>query len=203
MVGEEESLKIVPLTCGTCGNPMEADTGDVVFYCTDCGSGFQLVGDRIEPLEVVFLEAKKGSVSEYLPFWILDVTVQLRHRDARGGAISFISDLFGKGKSSGRRPFYIPAFDVPLPKLKELAIAFTRAQPPFTDKVSGKLPGGKYTRHDAEMMARYVFLSLEAQKPDTLQSLSYSLVVHQAGLLGVPFSRRGDGRFDAVLGIEI
>ena len=66
------------------------------------------------------------------------------------------------------------------------------------------MTGFSFTKEDAKKIADFIFLSMEAEKSDTLKNIDYDLTVNKTEVLGVPFYKLANGRLkDAVLGIEV
>lgn len=201
-----KDLKILPLKCEKCGGFIEAESYDVVFYCGNCSTGFELVDDNLEPIEVKFAAAKGGSTASiHKPFWVLDTEISFFERRTANGVVDAFSKFFlsDRGRDVLRIHFYVPAFEIDLKNLKKLGIKYTQQQPSLATVGGTKLTGCRLCRKDAEKLAEYLFISVEAGKKDTLQNLRYSMKFHDAFILGVPFVKEEDKMKDAVLGIAL
>jgi hypothetical protein len=66
------------------------------------------------------------------------------------------------------------------------------------------MTGFNFSKDDAYKIATFIFLSIEAEKSDTIRDIKYELVVNSTRVLGIPFYALPNGRWkDAVLGIEV
>jgi len=64
--------------------------------------------------------------------------------------------------------------------------------------------GFAYGKEDAKKLSEFIFISLEAEKSDTIKTFKYNIQFSSLEILGVPFYKLKDGRLkDGVLGIVI
>ena len=207
------AFRLVRLDCSQCGAPLAAEGDDVVYYCTACRSGFRLEGgeagdaeERLERVEVAFVTLPGGTASRYLPFWLLPARVTLSERKASGGTFRGLARFFLGGEAEtgsppGEGTFAIPAFDAPLAQVTALAQRYTQALPSLGERLGERLTGGCTSVEDAKKLAQFALIASEAEKPDTLQSLAYSIDWGPPRLLGVPFLDRGGRLADAHFGL--
>ncbi len=204
---EHSGLKLVPLKCQKCGSLLNADTKDVVYYCGNCDSGFELINetDELKPVYIDFAIPNKKTNAEmaYYPFWVFDANINISSRDAAGSITGFLKNIFGaEDKKVGR--FYVPGFETSLENIRRLGLEFTKSQPEFDTIKKGKLKGCSCSSKDAEKIADFIFLGIEAAKPDMLKSITYSLGLSSPKLIAVPFYKSGDsGMVDGLIGISI
>lgn len=219
-------LGLVPLDCASCGAPLAAEGEDVVFYCTACRSGFRLwEGEareeggpaRLEPVEVSFLADPARPAERYFPFWLLPARVSLDRRGSGDLFTGLLGFFFSGSEESGSDPgdgvFAVPAHPVPLERMVELTLAYTRElgtvrrQGGLTllgraeELPAERLTGGTLTVGDARKLAEYALIASEARKVDTLKDLQYHLSWKAPRLLGVPFRRQGTGWVDLRFGL--
>jgi ribosomal protein S27AE len=206
-MAEHSGLRLVALKCQKCGSLLNADTKDVVFYCGNCDSGFELINEKDElvPVSIDFAIPNKKMTAEiiYYPFWVFEANVKISGRDAAGSITGFIMNIFGKeDKQVGK--FYVPAFETPLENIRKLGLEFTKAQPEFDVLKKGKLKGCSYSSKDAMKFADFIFLSMEAGKSDTLRSISYDPGLSSPKVIAIPFYKMsGSGLMDGIMGISI
>ncbi len=200
------SLELLPLDCPSCGSSVEAEGGDVVYYCVSCRNGYELNSEKrgLAPVEVAFVAAAHVAADRYLPFWRLPASVEMRQRVGSKasfrGLMGVFADAFsgGKGPPRGDGVFVVPAFHAPLSAVTELVGRYTLALPSLGEKLGEKLVGGRYGVADARKLAHFALIATEVEKPDVLKKLDYHLEFGSADLLGVPFVRDGAGRRDAL-----
>ena len=204
---EHSGLRLIPLKCKKCGSLLNADTRDVVYYCGNCDSGFELINEKDElvPVNIDFAIPNKNMDTEkiYLPFWVFDADIKINSRDAAGSITGFIMNIFGaKNKHGGK--FYVPAFETSLENIRKLGLEFTKSQPEFNIIKKGKLNGCSCSSKDAEKIADFIFLSIEAGKSDMLKNITYSLGLSSPKVIAVPFYKlSGSGMIDGIIGISI
>lgn len=209
--------RLLPLDCRRCGAALAAEGEDVVYYCTACRSGFRLregeeaegpSGDPLEPVEVGFVTLPGGVATRYLPFWLLPARLTLAERKSSGGSLRGLLRFFTGGEAEtgsppGEGTFAIPAFAAPLAEAAALASRYTQALPRLGEKLGERLTGGTTGVEDAKKLAHFTLIASEAEKPDTLQALRYSIEFGPARLLGVPFVDRGGRLADAHFGLAV
>lgn len=200
-----EDFKLIPVKCKSCDSGLTVEMNDNIVYCASCGNGWEIVNDDLQPIEIGFAKPLVQGQGElvYKGFWIVNAYVKIHSRDSSGG---WISSLFGgANKTEGDVKFYVPAFWMQIESAKQIGVAFTTKNAvPSPEKYNVKLTGFNYTKDDAKKIAEFIFLSIEAEKSDTVRNINYDLDVKSYGVLGVPFYKQPNGRLkDAVTGIEV
>lgn len=197
---------MVPLNCESCGSLLESEERDVVFRCANCGQGYALVEGELKRLTASFASPKlqeRGEI-QYYPFWVLKAEVTVESRAASGG---FFSSLLGGGGSGagGTIAFFIPGFDAPLETLKELSVEFTKGQPSYeiAEGVKTSIKGCVHSEEFARGFADFVFLTMEAERPDTMKSIKYSIKFLEATVLGIPFVSAEGSKKDLLMGKQV
>lgn len=206
-MAQHSGLRLVALKCQKCGSLLNADTKDIVFYCGNCDSGFELINEKDELVQVnidfAIPNKKMNAEVVYYPFWVFDANVKINSRDAAGSITGFIMNIFGKDdKKVGK--FYVPAFETSLENVKKLGLEFTKGQPEFEVLKKGRLKGCTYSSKDAMKFADFIFLSLEAARSDTLRNISYDLGLSSPKVVAIPFYKlAGSSYTDGIMGITI
>lgn len=201
-----EDFKLIAIKCDSCDSGLVVEVNDNVVYCSSCGNGYEIVNDKLFPIEINFAKPLIQGQGEmiYKPFWIMDIYVNILSRDSSGG---WLSNLFGGNskQTEGVVKFYVPSFWMHIDSVKNLGVNFTLKNPVASpQKYNVKLTGFNFSKDDAEKIARFIFLSIEAEKSDMLRNIDYSMEIKNIQILGIPFYQQPNGRLrDAVLGIEI
>jgi hypothetical protein len=200
-----EDFKLIAVKCKSCDSGLTVEMNDKIVYCSSCGNGWEIVNDDLVPIEIGFAKPLVQGQGEivYKGFWLVDTYVKILSRDSSGG---WISSLFGgSNKTEGDVKFYVPAFWMPIESAKQLGVAFTTKNAvPSPEKYNVKLSGFTYSKEDAKKIAEFIFLSIEAEKSDTVRNISYDIKVKNYNVLGVPFYKQPNGKLrDAVTGIEV
>ncbi|MBW6517909.1 MAG: hypothetical protein K0A89_05350 [ANME-2 cluster archaeon] len=211
-MAQRSGLRLVALKCEKCGSLLDADQHDVVYYCNNCDTGYEIINEKDElvPIEVEFAipENKRGSEIFYYPFWVFDSDIEITSREASGTAGSlgkFIKKNLGmEGEAKPVEKFFVPAFDTSMENVKMLGLEFTQKQPDYDTIKKDKLRGCIYSREDAEKIADFIFLSMEAERADMLKHISYSLGLSSPKIVGIPFYKDERlGLVDGIIGIEV
>ena len=200
-----EDFQLIALKCTSCGGQLAVEINDYVVYCFNCGNGYEIVEGKLVPIEVNFAHPAiqgQGDVV-YKPFWLMNINVNITSRDASG---SFVSNIFGGShKMQGDVLFYVPAFWMTIDSVKNIGSTFTLKNPAASpQKYNTKMTGFTFSKEDAKKIAEFIFLSIEAEKSDTVRNIEYELNVNSIQVLGVPFYQQPNGKLkDALLGIEV
>ena len=206
---QASGLRLVALKCKKCGSLLDADPKDVVYYCSNCGTGYEIINEKDElvALDINFALPKKALDAEivYFPFWVFNADININERNASGTLGSVVDFIKGKitGGPKSIEKFYVPAFETSMENIKKLGLEFTRNQPDFDTLKKDKLKGCTYSSRDAEKIADFIFLSMEAEKPDMLKNISYTLGLSSPKVIGMPFYRDDAGFIDGIFGIKI
>jgi len=195
---------VVPLNCESCGSLLESEDRDLAFRCANCGQGYALVEGGLKRLTVKSASPKlqeRGEV-QYYPFWVLKAEVMIESRDASGGFFSSLLGGGGSGRPGGAIAFYVPGFDAPLEVLKQLSVEFTKEQPSYeiAEEVKKSIKGCVHSEEFARGFADFVFLTMEAERPDTMKSIKYSIKFLDATVLAVPFVSVDGSKKDLLMG---
>jgi hypothetical protein len=200
-----EDFKLIAFKCPSCDSGLAVEINDNVVYCSSCGNGYEITDDKLVPIEVNFAKPLIQGTGDivYKPFWLVNAFVKINSRDSSGG---FISNLFGSsGKTEGDILFYVPAFWMTIESAKIIGGQFTTKNPVASpQKYNVKMTGFNFSKDDAKKITEFIFLSIEAEKSDTIRNIDYNINTKTIQVLGIPFYKQPNGRLkDAVLGIEI
>jgi len=200
-----EDFKLIAIKCPSCDSGLVVEVNDNVVYCSSCGNGYEIINDKLEPIDINFAKPLVQGQGEmvYKPFWLLNIHVKILSRDSSGG---WISNLFGSSnKTEGEVLFYVPAFWMMIDSVKNLGVTFTLKNPVASpQKYNVKMTGFNFSKEDARKIAEFIFLSIEAEKSDTIKNIQYQMLTQSTKVLGIPFYKQANGKLrDAVLGIEV
>jgi len=201
-----EDFKLIAFKCPTCDSGLGVEINDNVVYCSSCGNGYEIADDKLTPIEVNFAKPLLPGQGEviYRPFWLCNSYVKINSRDATGG---WVSNLFGGNANAteGNVIFYVPAFWMTIESAKLIGSQFTIKNPVASpQKYNVKMTGFNFSKEDAKKITEFIFLSIEAEKKDTVRSIDYDIKINSIQVLGVPFYKMPNNKYkDAVLGIEV
>jgi hypothetical protein len=200
-----EDFRLIAVKCKSCDSGLTVDVNDNIVYCSSCGNGWEIIKDELHPIEIGFAKPILQGNGElvYKGFWLVDAYVKILSRDSSGG---WISSFFGSdNKTEGNITFYVPAFWLTIESVKNIGSQFTLRNPvPNPEKFNVKITGFTFNKDDAKKIAEFIFLSVEAEKNDTIRNINYDLKINSYRVLGIPFYKQPNGKLrDAVLGIEV
>ncbi len=188
--------KLVPVTCPGCKNPVYSKDIDSVILCPRCGV-LQAKDGAVSVVEYeagAFTRAGDGE-KIYLPFWKLGVSYNIRSERTDGaGFLSRLAGMAG-GAGAGGIDMMLPAFNLEPPKFKELAKGLTLQAPRYNAgplEPSVRREPAAVTIDMTDEMADFLFVTIEAEKPGTLQQLAYDLKVNSKKLVYLPYYRKNN-----------
>ena len=184
-------MKVVQVKCPKCGNPILSKQKDTVFYCDNCGT-MHIRNGGISVLDVDIGEFNRNAPQDrvYVPFWRMYSTVVINKVRSEGGGFQKLAGWFHPGESSGNMFIWVPASEMEVERFKGLAMDFTVNAPHYSTRMDfGLVPRLPTVVKQAEAieMADFVVVTVEAEKPGVLQELDYTLTVHDAKLVYMPF----------------
>lgn len=186
--------KLVPIKCPGCNNPIYGKFADHLIICPACGT----LQARDGIVSVVEYEAgafTKPADGEkiYLPFWKLGVSYNITSESVSGGLLGKLTGA-GGGTGAGGIDMLLPAFSLEPLKFKEIAKALTLQNPRYSagplDPAVRREPCTVTVDMTGEM-ADFLFVTIEAEKPGTLQRLTYDLKVNTRKLVYLPYYKKG------------
>jgi hypothetical protein len=188
--------KIVPIICPGCKNPMYGKDDDMVFLCSNCGTLHARDG------KVTVIEYEAGAYAKqtdgdkvYLPFWKLGVDFHIKYQKVEGGAVSKFMGFLKGDSNAGHIDTFLPAFEMEPVRYKELAGRLTLSQPKYTpDRLepSVKREPCKVDMDMIDDMADFLFVTIEAERPGTMQQLDYDLKVTSRKLVYLPYYKKNN-----------
>jgi hypothetical protein len=187
--------KIASIKCPACNNLIFSKVIDSVIICPQCGT----LQARDGTVSIVDYEAgafTKTSDGEkvYLPFWKLVVNFNITQEKVHGGLLSKIAGAIS-GDNKELIPMMLPAFDLEPLKFKELAKGLTMKAPGYTAaplEPDVRRETCSVTIDMTDEMADFLFVTIEAEKPGVLQSLTYDLKVLTKKLVYLPYYKKGN-----------
>ncbi len=190
-------MKVIQVKCPQCNSPIQMKQRDHLFYCQSCGT-LHTRDQGIERLDYEIAEIKTNSSAGryYLPFWRLYCDFTINSKEVKGGTMLKIASLI-KGTSDGGSLFiFVPASDLDINAFRHWSVQLTTKPPMYsTTKDFGgvdRMPA-TVSRQEAEEMADFVAVTLEAEQAGTLQRLDYNLKVNSSKVIYLPFVQTGNG----------
>lgn len=197
------AVELIALRCESCHSPMQGEQGQILVGCRDCQKLFEVVRGELEPRPVVWYRTAPkyaAEAAEYAPFWLFETEVTVQRREATGGGVTgFFSKLFGSDDGTGVARFkvFVPSWDLPLKPFKELCVSLIkleeeRFQLGDSDRFPWPSQAAVVPLEEAEKALHFVYLTLEAEKPDVMVSIDFELEVHARQLALIPIKKLGD-----------
>jgi hypothetical protein len=190
-------MKVVQIKCPRCQQPINSKVKDLAFYCSHCRT-MHVRDGGVNVIDFDIAEFNPGAPQDrvYMPFWRLFTNFNINQSKSAGGAIYKLGKFLGGGSNSGNVFIYIPAWETNVSEFKHWAIGLTEAQPMYSlrnDFNNIERTPTVVTREEATQMADFVIVTMEAEKPGTLQYLDYSLNVQDTRLVYMPYVRGQNG----------
>jgi hypothetical protein len=174
-----------------------------MFLCQSCGAIHYR--DAQGPHRVAFEIASPNPSSTgqryYMPFWRLRCDFNIRSKNVEGGLLHKLATSFKGGDNGGVLYIFVPAANLDTTTFRRLAVALTSSPPRYSlrqdfDGIE-RIPT-TMMQDEAIEMADFVAVTLEAEKPGTLQYLDYELKVQEAKLLYLPIVNTTNGPWLAI-----
>ena len=176
-----------PLVCPNCAWDLPCNSDDVIFVCSSCHRGWQILGTQLSeiPYEIAARpDSARDAATQYLPFWILQV--EIHQQSLR---------------------FFVPAFRYQRLKfLSDLGMRLSQACPsyPIAKEISHPLHGCYYDLEDAGRMADFIHVGLSSKNPTVAEALEgNALSITHAQLTWLPFKVEGNFLTDPFTGSSL
>lgn len=186
------------LSCARCGGPLRGLSTDSGFLCGNCGAGWAIGEEGLEPVTASVRTVRGGEFP--LPFWLVEAWVTVKSRIIRRGhhavpmsrgrwfSPSRETGLSETGGFSGERRLVIPAFSVN--GIFNLAVRLTGRM----DRLPGERTGGPWPRlaglfsgiGEVPELARGVCVGQEASSADWLADVALTVEVRSTELMVLP-----------------
>jgi endogenous inhibitor of DNA gyrase (YacG/DUF329 family) len=184
-------VKIIQVKCPNCGQPVYQKTRDEMFLCQNCATIHYRddKGAHKVSYEIANPNPNATGPKQYMPFWRLRCDFNIRSRDVEGGMLHKLATSFKGGDNGGALYIFIPASDLDITTFRRLAVLLTTSPPNHAVRQDfngiERIPT-TMGQEEAIEMADFVAVTMEAEKPGTLQYLDYDLKVQEAKLLYLP-----------------
>ncbi|MDH7508637.1 MAG: hypothetical protein QHH00_04470 [Methanomassiliicoccales archaeon] len=195
-------MKIVQIKCPSCGTPIRMKNKERIFLCDNCKM-MHTRNHGIESIDYEIADFAPGTAGErmYMPFWRLYCDFSIRSKNVERGSFFRLSQWIKGDRDSGMLFVFIPAFDVSLEDFKILSTRLTLNPPHYHTTMNfGGVPRMPVllTKEEAQELADFVVVTIEAEKPGVLQYLDYSLIVKDEKIIYLPFIKTPSGPVLAV-----
>jgi len=196
-------MKVVQVKCPACNTPVQSKVKDRLFFCNQCGTMHVRDGgvNRVDFEIAEFSPSAPQAERVYVPFWRMYCSFVIRSKSVEGGYMFRLSSWLRGDGDSGSLFVYVPATDVDTAAFKHYSSMFTASPPRYATRLNfgavRRLPAS-LTKEEAEEMADFVVVTMEAEKPGVLQRLDYSLKVDDSKVVYLPFVLTSSGMTPAL-----
>lgn len=178
-------MNISAITCPKCGAPSKLNQNDLLFMCETCETLHYVENNASQVVEYEVVKPDKETENtRYLPFWKLNSEFIVLSSEVSGFWTSRHND-----KNRGKMEIFIPAWDLDPASFRSWAVNLTTKA--WTYPMGGKI--GRHHRVPATIskqqayeLADFVVVTIEAEKPGTLQDLRYNLKILGAEIVYIP-----------------
>jgi NADH pyrophosphatase zinc ribbon domain. len=179
------------LKCPHCGAPLKSKVKDHMLLCPSCGRiSLFSEGDvgQVDFRIAKPADKKPDETLVYVPFWIVNATLDVHREDISGGKIR--RAIRDERQMRGTRDFYVCASDqIPEEYSRVWNMDLTLDQPTFETIDAfkdGKREAMSVDRDVAGNNAEFLFIRYETEIPGTLQELDYDFTVNSTKVLYLP-----------------
>jgi hypothetical protein len=175
-------VRLIPMLCVRCSNPIPAGVGEVAWVCPNCQQGQLLAQDgQLAPVEIHFsADLKPGERGR--PFWV-----------ARGRVTNLVRKRF-KGDQSKEmhrfweapRQFFVPAYEMSLEMVVDSGLKLIDSQPVLTPGSPADFLPVTVLPVDVRALAEFIVLAVEAARKDQLSQLLFDLELGEPELWIIP-----------------
>ncbi len=187
-------MNVTQVKCPACNSPIYSKERDRLFFCAKCNT--MHVRDQTGAVDRMDFEVGEFSQTApqgervYIPFWRLYSTFVIRSKSVEGGAIFRLAQWVKGENGSGNIFIFVPATNMDPGSFKSMATQLTASPPRYSTRLNfnslRRMPA-VVSKEEASEMADFVVVTMEAEKPGTLQRLDYTLTVNDAKIVYLPF----------------
>lgn len=195
-------MNVIQVKCPQCNSPITSKVKDKIFVCAQCNS-VHIRDGGVEKLDVEIAEFGPSAQGErtYMPFWRVYASVVVRSKSVEGGTLFKLASFLKGGSDTGSMFIYIPAADLDTANFKRMAVQYTSNPPRYPTRLNfgntARLPA-VLSKQEANELADFVVVTMEAEQPGVLQRLDYSLTVNDTKLVYMPFVKTAQGLMPAL-----
>jgi hypothetical protein len=175
-------VRLIPMLCVRCSNPIPAGVDEVAWVCPNCQQGQLLSLDgQLEAVEIHFAAGLQPGVQGN-PFWV-----------AQGSVTNLVRKRF-KGDESkdmlrfwaAPRQFFVPAYEMSLESMVETGLKLIESQPALVAGPPADFLPVTVLPDDVSALAEFIVLAVEAARKDKLSRLDFDLQLGAPELWIIP-----------------
>ena len=175
---------LVGLECVRCGTPVPAEPDEVAWICGNCGQGLLLEEQAgLRPITVHFGLAVADPGLRWAPFWLAWGRVRVTRRES-----------FGRDSPPDPRwdqlvRFVLPAFATSVERAVAWGRHFLLEPPDLRQGDTLALQGVTVLPEEIDSLARFVVLTIEAERKDKLEAIDFNLDLEPPELWCLPAAK--------------
>jgi hypothetical protein len=172
---------LVALECVRCAAPVPAEAEEVAWVCQNCGQGLLLDEDEgLKPI-TVHAAAHQGQPAAWRPHWVAPGRVRVTRRESYG------RDAPPEARWAKPVAFVLPAYSAAVEHAVAVGVAMLQRPPSLVEGEAQPLQGVTVLPDELAPLARFVVLSIEAERDDRLEAIEFTVELEEAELWCLPF----------------
>jgi hypothetical protein len=176
-----ERPALVGLQCVRCNTPVPAEPDEVAWVCQNCGQGLLL--DEDVGLQAIEIHAAAGTAEakSAKAFWVASGRVRFTRRESYG------ADSPPDARWQQPARFVLPAFSTTVEQAVALGVGFVMRPVKLEPGPAQPVRGVTVLPAQIASLARFVVLTIEANRSDKLEAIDFTLELEPAELWCLPF----------------
>ena len=186
-------MKLLLLRCPDCQRPLKANDHDLILLCAHCFTAVQIQDNGLIAVDVQYARPanNQSEPAAWRPFWVFtgQVTLKKREVQAKDGFFSNSSATAAQELWGQPRRLYVPAWELPLRQVQEIGRQLIEAQPEYVMVARPSAPPllpAVLSAADAQKMLEFIVTAIEANRPDMLRDLKFSITIETTALWALP-----------------
>jgi hypothetical protein len=170
---------LVPLECVRCSTPVPAEPEEIAWICANCGQGLLLDEEAGLKAITVHAAAAQGQAS-WRPYWVASGRVRFTRRE------SFGRDAPPQARWSQPVRFVLPAYPTTVEEAVAIGVGMLQRPPSLDEGEAQPLQGATVLPDQIVPLARFVVLSIEAERDDKLEAIEFTVELDAPELWCLP-----------------
>ena len=171
---------LVPLECVRCSTPVPAEPEEIGWICGNCGQGLLLDEDVGLKAMTVRAAVAQGQAA-WRPYWVASGRVRFARRE------SFGRDTPPEASWSQPVCFVLPAYTTTVEDAVAIGVGMLQRPPSLVEGEARPLQGATVLPDQIVPLARFVVLSIEAERDDKLEAIEFTVELDSPELWCLPF----------------
>jgi hypothetical protein len=171
---------LIALECVRCQTPVPAEPDEVAWICRNCGQGLLL--DESVGLRPITVRAAEGPVqgAAWRPYWVVPGHVRFQRRESYG------RDSAPEARWNAPVQFILPAFACSVEQAVAIGVGHLRQPPRLQEGAAQPLAGATVLPEQLAALARFVVLTVEAERSDKLEAVEFTVDLDSPDLWCLP-----------------